>query len=136
MNTPFNALARWWRNWSSPRTGWVELACCGARETERIANDVGVSPSELRALAGKWPDSADLMKRRLAALDLDLAEITRTEPQVARDMQRVCTMCESGRECEHDLSRDPSDLGWRKYCPNAMTLDALAAERAKREKTT
>ena len=45
---------------------------------------------------------------RLAALDLDRAEIQRTEPAVLSDLQRVCTMCTSGRECKRDLAEAPT----------------------------
>jgi|SRR6266545_678718 len=131
MKTPLNAVARWWRNWMTTRANMASLDCCGAEEAGRIAHDVGVTASELRALAGKWPDSAKLLNRRLAALALDPAEIGRTERRVLSDLQRVCTMCANGRECEHDLARNPSDPVWREYCPNVMTLDALGAERAK-----
>jgi hypothetical protein len=63
-------------------------------------------------------------------IKLDRREITHADPQVMRDLQRVCTVCGSKRRCEHDLVNNPSDLVWQKYCPNATTLLALAAERA------
>jgi predicted acylesterase/phospholipase RssA len=136
MGAFFNAVARWWRNWMAARAGVAMLNCCGAEETERIAHDVGVSASELRALAGKWPDSAELLNHRLIVLGLDPGEIGRSEPQVLADLQRVCTMCTSTGECAHHLARNPSDPIWREYCPNVMTLDALKAERARSAKTT
>jgi hypothetical protein len=100
MTNPFNAVAEWWRNWKMTRRNVAALACCGAEETGRIAHDVGVSVPQLRALAGKWPDSADLLKRRLVELGLDTAEIRRAEPQVLQDL----TMCTSGRTCARDLA--------------------------------
>jgi len=136
MKNPLNAVAGWWRNWTAVRANMASLDCCGADEAGRIAHDVGVTTSELRALAGKWPESADLLNRRLAALELDPEEIRRAEPGVLPDLQRVCTMCANERECEHDLASDPSDPVWREYCPNVMTLDASTAERAKSAKTT
>lgn len=134
MHTLFNAVARWWRNWTAARANVANLDCCGADQAERIARDVGVSAPELRALAGKWPDSADLLNRRLTALELDPVEIRRTEPGVLSDLQRVCAMCANERECRHDLAEDPYDPAWREYCPNVMTLDALTAERAIRRR--
>jgi hypothetical protein len=131
MKPPLNAVARWWRNWMTTRANMASLDCCGLEEAERVAHDVGVTTSELRALAGKWPDSTELLNRRLAALELDPAEIRRAGPGILSDLQRVCTMCTDGRECEHDLAQDPNDPVWREYCPNVMTLDALTAERAK-----
>jgi hypothetical protein len=63
-------------------------------------------------------------------LKLDTADIARVEPPVIRDLQRVCTLCESKRRCMRDLAKRPSDPVWQDYCPNAMTLRALLAERA------
>jgi hypothetical protein len=121
-------LARWWQGWTRRRRTMMQLDCCGAGESERMAHDVGLSRSELHALAGQWPDAAEPLNRRLAALALDPADIRRVEPQVLHDLQRVCSLCSHGRECEHDLAVRPSDPAWREYCPNEMTLDALAAE--------
>ena len=103
----------------------VELDRCGPSEMERIASDVGVSGADLAILAGKWPDAADLLYRRMKRM-----EITQADAEVRRDLQRVCTVCGSKRRCEHALANNPSDPAWQKYCPNATTLLALAAERA------
>ena len=132
MGTIFNSFASWWHNWRTARANLASLDRCGAEHAERIAHDLGCTATELRALAGRWPDSADLINCRLAALDFDRAEIRRTEPSVLSDLQRVCTLCTSARECKRDLAEDPYDPVWREYCPNVVTLDALAAERARR----
>jgi hypothetical protein len=131
MTSALNTVAQWWRNWTAARANVASLHCCGADETARMAHDLGVTTPELRALAGKWPDSADLLNDRLAALDLDRAEIQHVEPRVLADLQRVCTMC-TKRACKHDLAQRPDDPVWREYCPNVGTLDALAAERKER----
>ncbi len=125
-------LSRWWRNWAHARAALTELQSCGPAEVERIARDAGVTSADLRILAGKWPDSAELLTQRMQQLRLDAADIARVEPQVIRDLQRVCTLCASKGKCEHDLARDRSDPVWQEYCPNAMTLAALLAERANR----
>jgi hypothetical protein len=95
-----------------------------------LARDVGVSGTDLSILAGKWPDAADLLYCRMNEINLDRGEITQTDLQVMRDLQRVCTVCGSKRKCEHELAKKPSDPAWQEYCPNAATLLALAAERA------
>src|SRR6516165_2797871 len=61
-------------------------------------------------------------------IKLDREGITQADPQVMRDLQRVCTVCGSKRRCAHELAKNPSDPAWQKYCPNATTLWALAAE--------
>ena len=123
-------LAHRWRSWNGRRRAMADLNGCGPSEMERIARDVGVSGADLSILAGKWPDAADMLYWRMNEIKLDRMEITRADPQVMRDLQRVCTVCGSKRRCEHELANSPSDPAWQKYCPNATTLLALAAERA------
>jgi hypothetical protein len=127
-------LARWWRSWNGRRRAMADLDRCGPAEMERIARDVGVSGADLSILAGKWPDAADRLYWRMNEIKLDRMEVTRAGPQVMRDLQRVCTVCGSKRRCEHELANNPSDPAWQKYCPNATTLSALAAERAAKGK--
>jgi hypothetical protein len=128
-------LAHWCRDWGRRRRTLVELDCCGPAEVARIAHDIGVSSTDLCVLAGKWPDSTNLLLRRMGESRLDATEIVGVEPQVMRDLQRVCTFCASKRKCEHDLASYPSDSAWQNYCPNATTLKALVAERANSRKT-
>ena len=129
-------LARWWRSWNGSRRAMADLDNCGSAEMERIARDVGVSGADLSILAGKWPDAADLLYWRMNEIKLDRMEITQADAEVMRDLQRVCTVCGSKRRCEHALAKNPSDPAWEKYCPNATTLSALAAERAARAKAS
>ena len=121
-------ISRWWRNWRANRASVNELEACGADEVAHLARDVGIGASELRVIAAKWPDDAGLLSRRIAELGLDKGEITRVEPQVMRDLQRVCTQCADRRRCANDLDGDGKDPAWREYCPNAPTLDALQSE--------
>ena len=128
-------LAHWWQRWNGRRRAMADLNSCGSAEMERIARDVGVGGADLSILAGKWPDAADLLYWRMNEIKLDRMEITHADPQVMRDLQRVCTICGSKRRCEHQLANNPSDPAWQKYCPNATTLLALAAERAAKTRT-
>ena len=123
-----DTLSRWWRNWRDARTSIAALERCGSDEVKRIAHDVGLDTHELRALAGKWPDSADQLSDRLHVLGLDAATISATEPRVMRDLQRTCSMCGSKGECTRDLEHNENDPRWRTYCPNVTTLDVLAME--------
>jgi hypothetical protein len=84
---------------------------------ERIARDVGVSGADLSILAGKWPDAADPLYWRMNEIKLDRKEITHADPQVMRDLQRVCTVCASKRRCEHELRKQPVRSGLEKILP-------------------
>jgi hypothetical protein len=67
-----------------------EMQQCGDN-LEHIARDVGLSSSDLYAMAAKPPDAADQHKQWLAALDIDRGALLRRRPRVARDLERVCT---------------------------------------------
>jgi hypothetical protein len=123
----FGRFGRWFQDWSRRRKRLAELASCGPAEVEHMARDLGMSRGELSVLAGKWPDSADLLSRRLEQVNL-----AGVEPQVLRDLERVCTLCGSKRKCEYDLTIHPSHPAWTGYCPNAPTISALMSERSAR----
>jgi hypothetical protein len=131
----FGVIGRWWRNLAGNRRGLREVENLDPEDLQRLALDTGVDPSELKALAAKWPDAANLLSRRLAALHIDPAQVARTHPAVSNDLRRLCAMCVSKGRCEHDLDRDPSDPAWREYCPNRQTLDALGGKQATKTKT-
>ena len=103
------------------------ILCCGDLEIERIARDLSMTPAELRAVAQRGPGAADLLLERIAALDLDPAEVAEVGPQTFRNLQRVCSLCESKRCCMRDLSHDAAAPHWQDYCPNGQTLMALDA---------
>jgi len=123
-------LRAWLSGWRERTATLAGLAGCGDAETARIAHDLGLAAGELRVLAGKWPDAADLLRRRANVLGIDVVEIERTQQPVMRDMQRVCSICDNHRVCAHDLDRKSRSAAWRGYCPNAETLDAVCQERA------
>jgi len=122
LTAMWRVLSRWARGASAP-----DVSCCGEMEVERIARDVRMTPAELRAVASRGPQAADLLLRRMAVLDLDPAEVAQVGPQTFRDLQRVCSLCESKRRCVRDFARDAAAPQWQDYCPNAATLMALDA---------
>jgi hypothetical protein len=123
--TVLGRVGEWLKSLWRRSAALAELEACSGPEMERVARDAGIGVGDLRVLAGKWPDSADLVERRLAALGLDAAQVAATEPAVMRDLQRVCSLCGNKRVCAHDLDRSPANAAWREYCPNTGTLAAL-----------
>src|SRR5262245_59253276 len=119
-------LTRWWRRWRDRRAALAELATCSS-EVATIAQDLGVTPADLRVLAAKRPDAADLLSRRLAALQLDANRLGVAAGPVLRDLQRLCTMCDAKAPCAKDLARHSPSDDWQGYCPNSDTLKSLAA---------
>ena len=128
-------LAPWLRNWVGNRSGRFELNRLGQQELRNVAHDAGVSSGELRALAGKWPDSADLLKRRMSALHIDPVELAKNEPAVSRDLNKLCSLCADKRQCKRDLDAGSVNSRWRRYCPNTSTLMALLHPREREAHT-
>jgi hypothetical protein len=120
-------MRQWWQNWRLANSSLSELVCCGEYEAERMAHDLGLPVSELRKLAQHGPEAADLLTRRMAELNLDSNEVAAVAPRTLQDLQRVCTLCESHRQCAGDLRRDPADPAWEHYCPNVAVLKMLNA---------
>jgi uncharacterized protein YjiS (DUF1127 family) len=118
-------IVRWWLNWWGNRAAMAELNHLSADELRGIAQDIGVNREELRSLAGKWPDSADLLTHRMAVLQLDPAEIARSQPVVSNDLRKLCSLCGSKGQCSNDLISHAVHSNWQEYCPNTTTLRAL-----------
>jgi len=123
-------LSRWWHRVSRNWVGVRELNNLDRSELQHIANDVGCDVSELQTLAGRWPESADLLPRRLDALHVDAQEFSRENPQLANDLRKHCSLCAVKGQCEHDLDTRPDSPVWQRYCPNTMTLLAVTKARS------
>jgi hypothetical protein len=121
-------LAEWWRRNATARENLADLDAFSPGEMARMAQDVGLAPSDLRQLARHCSDAADLLDRRLGALGLTTAGLAASAPAELRDMERLCTLCVSKGRCARDLAADPADPVWRKYCPNEQTLASLARD--------
>jgi hypothetical protein len=64
------AIRAQYRNWSAAREGAFELQCAGAAEVGRIAQELGLSSFELRALVSH-PDDRKLLAKRMAGVRLE-----------------------------------------------------------------
>jgi len=118
------ALAEWYGRWrSTPRPS--ELANCAPGDVERLAQDLGLTVRELRVLE-RTGDEPLLLPRMLAALKIDAAALARSDPAAFRDLQRVCTLCDCKRRCASELSAGDARSTYEAFCPNALTLKAIA----------
>jgi len=128
-------IGEWWLAKNRRRVGVAEVDNLDPALAIGISRELGTSVGEMRALAGKWPDSSpELLARRLESLDLNRADIDRTQPAAARDLAVHCSLCADKTRCRHDLDHNPNDPAWRDYCVNTVTLTALKDERDARTK--
>jgi hypothetical protein len=108
-----------------------ELAACDVSEVARVAQDLGISPADLCALAARDRTAADLLNRRLATLRVNPIS---ADPVLMRDLQRCCSSCDSKQLCVHELEDRPQIASWPKYCPNKETIAHLANGGAQQER--
>lgn len=97
---------------------------------DRIAHDLGVNTLELVQISSGGAAWRRLLNARLAALGAGLKILSAEEPEYARDLTRVCALCDSKTRCARDLKRRPDSGIWRVYCPNVSTLNILMRESA------
>lgn len=112
-------LLTWWRN-------AMEMASLPHDELDRVARDIGMTGKELEDIAAKGPHAADLLYKRMAVLGLSKVDADHLAFGLMRELQRDCACCGDKDACKKDLAARPEDPFWTDYCPNAITLDAIA----------
>ena len=93
VETALKAIADWVNSYRNAIGFKNEFGMCGPDEVRRMAKDIGVTPSELQELVRKGPDSANLLKRMLVALNVDPKTIADIDPLVIREMNWLCIKC-------------------------------------------
>ena len=116
-------------DWIRHRRERAELDAMSTDEVGRLARDIGVAPDELERMVEAAHDPEQL-SAMLRTLDLDEAALKRAAPAMLRDMQRLCSLCETSSTCQHALEVGIAPTTYRSFCVNAATLDALKAEKA------
>ena len=125
MTAQHETLIDKFSNWLKHRRELSEIRRMNRTDFDLIAQDLRVSTDELDRLVDAGPHSADEMPEMLKALGIDLEALTRTEPLLVRDMQRVCSLCRDKAHCHSDFEAGTAAEHYREYCPNAPSIDAL-----------
>jgi hypothetical protein len=112
------------RQWKAAAANVRELARAG-QTAENVAQDLGLSPNELRALAAKGADAAKELPCLLEALRINVQTLAEKEPLVLRDLQRACSLCDQKRACDRDIAAGTLATHYQRYCVNADTVRAL-----------
>jgi len=125
VETALKAIADWVNSYRNAIGFKNEFGMCGPDEVRRMAKDIGVTASELQELVRKGPDSANLLKRMLVALNVDPKTIADIDPLVIREMNWLCIKCGNKRRCEHELAKGTATEHFHEFCPNAVSIDEL-----------
>lgn len=109
---------------------WNEMSRLSSQEIDGIARDLHVSSPDLLSLAQESPGSAVLLDRRLVQSGVSKDVLTARYGDVLRDLERVCGRCAAKDRCAADLDSSDHVEQQPEYCPNELTLEALASESA------
>jgi hypothetical protein len=124
-----SAIVGWIKNYRYTTGLNNEFANCGPDEVKAIANDMGMTPAELRALAMNGPGAADLLKKMLIALKVDPTALSEIDQHLTWDLQRLCITCEEKRRCERELTAGTATTNMHEFCPNATALKTFSGHR-------
>ena len=94
-------------------------------EFERVARELNVTPVDLEMLVRRGSKGANELPFMLTALGIDEAALSRAEPALLRDMERVCSYCTHKRQCRQEVAAGTAATNYVEYCENSDTIDIL-----------
>ena len=124
VETAVKAIAAWVSIYRNALGLNNEFGMCGPDEVMRMAQEIGVTPSQLRELS-KGHGNANLLKSMLVALHVDPKVIADMDPLVMRELKWLCVTCSNKKRCEHELAKGTAAGHFHEFCPNAVSLDEL-----------
>jgi hypothetical protein len=113
--------------WLKHRRELAEVCDCDVGDMNRVAQDLGVSASELEGLVRRGHHASDELPKMMREVGLDPETIARHEALVMRDMERVCAYCRDKVRCRQDLVAGTAAQNHEDYCGNATTMASLGA---------
>ena len=123
-----DGIADWVKKYRLAVDAGRELADCHPDEVKAIVNDIGMTPSDLRTLAGhKGPEpaAAELLKKMLVALKVDPKILDMLDPHITHDLKKSCITCGEKWRCRHELLAGTAVTNMGEYCSNAVTFNDL-----------
>ena len=124
VETAVKAIAAWVSIYRNALGLNNEFGMCSPDEVMRMAQEIGLTPSQLRELS-KGHGNANLLKSMLVALHVDPKVIADMDPLVMRELKWLCITCSNKKRCEHELAKGTAAEHFREFCPNAVSLDEL-----------
>ena len=123
-----------WRRMLCERRSLVELAACPPSELQGVAQDVGMSESDLCIIAAAHRGPRELLPLRLELLGLDPGYVRSALTATYRDLEKKCALCTAWRRCTRDLAKGDAQAGMDTYCLNSETIDALTVDQRGRDR--
>jgi hypothetical protein len=124
------AVWDWWHDLSRRDRKRSDGGNCRPGDVTNVPQEADASGFAIGDIATHGSVEVSLLLRRMAMLRIELDELAREEPELFRDLQASCVLCQSKGRCRWGLAHefdDPAWQDWRDYCPNATTLSVLSA---------
>ena len=102
-----------------------DIANLSREDLRHIAEDLSLADSDLVAMSSTGRDNTLLMERMMRARGLDPVQVRRAFATLLRDVERVCTRCETAGRCRRELDVGMAAEHCHEFCPNAGTFDDL-----------
>ena len=118
------------REWRKSWRDLQDLRDLGVQESERLAEEVGLSVGALDTLVRQGAKGSKELPELLTTLKIDQQALLRSDPRLLGDMHRVCSACASKRRCSNDLAKGTSAEHFEDYCGNASTIEAIKNQEA------
>ena len=112
-------------DWLQYRRSIREIESRDSSAFKRVAEELGITSRDLETMILRGPHAADELPKMLEALGISADAISRVQPLVYHDMERVCALCVDKGRCNRDLASGTSAKHYEDYCCNATTIDAL-----------
>jgi hypothetical protein len=128
MNQQLRKWVQHWRRVIRNQRTLRELDAFSPAERRHLANDVGLSGTDLRGFDCAHEGPSELMPARLRELGIDPGFVKYARTATYRDLERVCATCKSWRRCARDLAKCDAQTGMDSYCLNAPTIDSLIVD--------
>lgn len=104
-----------------------EMAGFSQSDLQYMASDLGVTQADLVDVLPRRADNSLLMDQMIEARGLDPQAVRAAFATLVRDMELVCTRCQSTGRCHRDLMAGIADENCHEYCENAETIDDMLA---------
>jgi uncharacterized protein YjiS (DUF1127 family) len=132
MNRHLRTWAQHWQRGRRNRRALRELDAFSPAERRIVADDVGLSGTDLRRFNCTHEGPTELMPARLRQLGIDPAYVKVARTASCRELERVCATCRSAQRCASDLAKGDAQTGMQSYCLNGPTIDCLIVDRPER----
>jgi hypothetical protein len=113
------AIQRWWADQSDGRI----YSAIEPPIPEALVQEVDISAEifDRTGTCGSWAGRE--LSHLLQALNLNPDAVSRSDPDVMREMTVACVTCRFAARCQADLCNGVAQKKYFLYCPNADTID-------------